>query len=222
LVFVVHTLDGCRSETELADLISLLGQPLREHNLPVTRILLTSLPEEHICDAFQGADTCPLPCEIPMNTTGEGAVSGIPGNEAPGSFHLCITSRIFSTRDRDHPCYEGFCKLRKRSRGTKLVIFRSSQVCMSNLGCPSLTESDSIRSHAQRYMKGFLESASPLMIKKAAVFEGSAVWSHGVIRRLETCGDVRIPGNFRDSEPEQHYRNVSGLQPTPGSSQLSV
>jgi hypothetical protein len=36
---------------------------------------------------------------------GEGVVSDIPGIEAPESFHLCITSRMFSTTDRDHSCY---------------------------------------------------------------------------------------------------------------------
>lgn len=40
--FVVDALDECMSATELADLISLLGQALREPELPVIHILLTS------------------------------------------------------------------------------------------------------------------------------------------------------------------------------------
>jgi hypothetical protein len=39
----LFTFDECRSETELASLISLLGQSLREHNLPVI----------HFREAFQ-------------------------------------------------------------------------------------------------------------------------------------------------------------------------
>jgi hypothetical protein len=53
LVFVVDALDECASEAELSDLISLLGEALRNPELPVTHILLTSRSEGHIREAFE-------------------------------------------------------------------------------------------------------------------------------------------------------------------------
>ncbi|KAG1825514.1 uncharacterized protein BJ212DRAFT_1474907 [Suillus subaureus] len=69
-VFVVDALDECISPTELADLISLLGQALREPNLPVIHILLTSCLEEHIHKAMQNEGMHSLVCKIPANTSG--------------------------------------------------------------------------------------------------------------------------------------------------------
>ncbi|KAG1774718.1 hypothetical protein EV702DRAFT_974333 [Suillus placidus] len=77
LVFVVDALDECTSESELADLISLLGQALREPDLPVIHILLTSRSEDHIRKAMQTKDMRPLVCEIPVKTFGEGVAATI-------------------------------------------------------------------------------------------------------------------------------------------------
>lgn len=76
-VFVVDALDECMSVTELADLISLLGQALRERNLPVIHILLTSRSEEHIRKAIQNEDVHPLVCEISLDTSGAGAAATV-------------------------------------------------------------------------------------------------------------------------------------------------
>ncbi|KAG2101820.1 uncharacterized protein F5147DRAFT_639493, partial [Suillus discolor] len=51
-VFVIDALDECKPET-VADLISLLGEALRDPELPVIHILLTSRLEEHIRKAIQ-------------------------------------------------------------------------------------------------------------------------------------------------------------------------
>lgn len=72
LAFIVDALDECTSKTELADLISLLGQALREPDLPAVQILLTSRSEPHICEAMREEKVCPLICEIPVKTSGEG------------------------------------------------------------------------------------------------------------------------------------------------------
>ncbi|KIK41321.1 hypothetical protein CY34DRAFT_49200, partial [Suillus luteus UH-Slu-Lm8-n1] len=56
LVFVVDALDECTSETELTDLILYLARALREPDLPVAHILLTSRSESHICKAFQNVE----------------------------------------------------------------------------------------------------------------------------------------------------------------------
>ncbi|KAG2740201.1 hypothetical protein P692DRAFT_20881320 [Suillus brevipes Sb2] len=77
LAFIVDALDECSSENELADLISLLGQALRDPDLPVTHILLTSRSENHIRKAMHTKDVCPLVCEIPVKVFGEGVAATI-------------------------------------------------------------------------------------------------------------------------------------------------
>ncbi|KAG2124244.1 hypothetical protein DEU56DRAFT_705388, partial [Suillus clintonianus] len=77
LVFVVDALDECISKTELTDLISLLGHALREPDLPVTHILLTSRSEDHIRKATQKEEMRSLVCEIPVKTSGEGVATTI-------------------------------------------------------------------------------------------------------------------------------------------------
>ncbi|KAG1908580.1 uncharacterized protein F5891DRAFT_1168697, partial [Suillus fuscotomentosus] len=74
-VFVVDALDECQPET-VADLISLLGEALRDPELPVFHILLTSRFEEHIRKAIQKDEMRTLVHEISVNTSGEG-VGGI-------------------------------------------------------------------------------------------------------------------------------------------------
>ncbi|KAG2035327.1 hypothetical protein BDR03DRAFT_1093230 [Suillus americanus] len=75
LTFVVDALDECTSEPELTDLILSLARALREPDLPVTHILLTSRPESHIRKAFQNKEVQPLLCEIPVKTSGEGVAT---------------------------------------------------------------------------------------------------------------------------------------------------
>ncbi|KAG2150878.1 hypothetical protein DEU56DRAFT_691875, partial [Suillus clintonianus] len=72
LSFVVDALDECTSEPELTDLILSLAQALREPDLPVIHILLTSRSESYIRKAFQNANVQPLLCEIPVKTSGDG------------------------------------------------------------------------------------------------------------------------------------------------------
>ncbi|KIK45389.1 hypothetical protein CY34DRAFT_543387 [Suillus luteus UH-Slu-Lm8-n1] len=67
--FVVDALDECVSKTEVADLISLLGEALREPDLPVVHILLTSRSEEHIREAIQEKEGCAPVWGIPMKIT---------------------------------------------------------------------------------------------------------------------------------------------------------
>ncbi|KAG2744708.1 hypothetical protein P692DRAFT_201116541 [Suillus brevipes Sb2] len=77
LAFVVDALDECTSETELTDLILYLARALREPDLPLVHILLTSRSESHICKAFQNVEVRPWVCEIPVKTSGEGVAATI-------------------------------------------------------------------------------------------------------------------------------------------------
>ncbi|KAG2152812.1 hypothetical protein DEU56DRAFT_752107 [Suillus clintonianus] len=96
LTFVIDALDECtesldqaspesldqstfenKSEIELAELISLLAQALRDPNLPVIHILVTSRSEAHIQEAMQNEDVCPLVCEIPVKISGQGVAATI-------------------------------------------------------------------------------------------------------------------------------------------------
>ncbi|OAX36405.1 hypothetical protein K503DRAFT_301249, partial [Rhizopogon vinicolor AM-OR11-026] len=77
LVFAVDALDECTSEAEIVDLISVLGQALRDPDLPVTHILLTSRSEPHILNAFQKEEVHPLVCEIPVKISGLKSVATI-------------------------------------------------------------------------------------------------------------------------------------------------
>jgi hypothetical protein len=52
LAFIIDALEDCPSKTELADLISLLGQAFREPDLPAIQILLTNRSEPHICEVM--------------------------------------------------------------------------------------------------------------------------------------------------------------------------
>ena len=66
LVFVIDALDECTSETEVTDLVTLLGQALREPDLPAIHILITSRPEAHIYEAIHEEEVYPLVHEIPV------------------------------------------------------------------------------------------------------------------------------------------------------------
>ncbi|KAG2141181.1 uncharacterized protein EDB93DRAFT_641721 [Suillus bovinus] len=77
LVFVVDALDECMSETEAADLISLLSEALRQPGLPVVHVLLTSRSEEHIREIIQEKEPYTLVQEIPVETTVMGVIVAI-------------------------------------------------------------------------------------------------------------------------------------------------
>jgi hypothetical protein len=74
LSFIVDALDECSSEPELTDLILSLAQALREPDLPVTHILLTSRSELHISKVFQNDEVRPWVREIPARTSVEGGI----------------------------------------------------------------------------------------------------------------------------------------------------
>jgi hypothetical protein len=71
MVFVVDALHECTSKAELADLITLLARVLREPDLPVIHMLLTSDSQTHIREAFHTAEVRPLVSEIRASTPGE-------------------------------------------------------------------------------------------------------------------------------------------------------
>jgi hypothetical protein len=77
LVFVVDALDECTSETEITYLISLLGQALREPDLPVIHLLLTSRSEAHIREVIHEEAVRTLVCEIPVHISGHGVTATI-------------------------------------------------------------------------------------------------------------------------------------------------
>ncbi|KAG1759262.1 hypothetical protein EDD22DRAFT_152249 [Suillus occidentalis] len=93
LAFIVDALDECTSETldqptfesldedksesELAELISLLARALRDPELPVIHILVTSRSEGHIREIMQNEDVRPLVGEIPVNISGKGVATTI-------------------------------------------------------------------------------------------------------------------------------------------------
>ncbi|KAG2141182.1 uncharacterized protein EDB93DRAFT_641773 [Suillus bovinus] len=90
--FVVDALDECVSETEVADLISLLAYALRQPDLPVIHILLTSRSEAHICEAIRGEDVYPMVCEIPVKISGEGvaAIISLDGADVDNDIYIVL------------------------------------------------------------------------------------------------------------------------------------
>ncbi|KAG2740986.1 hypothetical protein P692DRAFT_201894793 [Suillus brevipes Sb2] len=102
-VFVVDALDECKPET-VADLISLLGQALRDPDLPVIHILLTSRSEEHIRKAIQKEEMRTLMCEIPVNTSGDGvaATISLDGEDVDNDIYLFLQYSFTELRSR-HP-----------------------------------------------------------------------------------------------------------------------
>jgi hypothetical protein len=79
LSFVIDALDECTSEPEVKDLILSLARALREPDLPVTHILLTSRSESYISKVFQDDEVRPLVREIPVRTSGEGGIISLDG-----------------------------------------------------------------------------------------------------------------------------------------------
>ncbi|KAG2128321.1 uncharacterized protein EDB93DRAFT_1256705 [Suillus bovinus] len=79
LSFVFDALDECTSEPDITDLILSLAQALREPDLPVTHILLTSRSESHISEAFKNEEVHLLVREVPVRTSGEGGIISLDG-----------------------------------------------------------------------------------------------------------------------------------------------
>lgn len=78
LVFVVDALHECTSKAELANLITLLAQVLRDPHVPVIHILLTSNSQTHIREAFQRAGAHSLLSEIRTSTSGKILAMDVP------------------------------------------------------------------------------------------------------------------------------------------------
>ncbi|KAG2345366.1 hypothetical protein BDR05DRAFT_864029, partial [Suillus weaverae] len=104
LVYVVDALDECTSETKVADLIFLLGRALRDPELPMTHILLTSRSEAHINEAIQDGDIRPLVCEIPMRDSGNGvaAVLSLDGADVDHDIYVYM-EHSFRQMQRHNP-----------------------------------------------------------------------------------------------------------------------
>jgi hypothetical protein len=104
LTFVVDALDECTSSAELADLITFLASALREPDLPVTHILLTSRSESHICKVFQQEEVRPLVCEIPVQTSREGVATiiSLDGVDVDNDIYIFLR-HSFSELESRHP-----------------------------------------------------------------------------------------------------------------------
>ncbi|KAG1861302.1 hypothetical protein F4604DRAFT_1957601 [Suillus subluteus] len=108
LTFVINALDECTSEPDLTDLILSLARALREPDLLVTHILLTSRSELHICKAFQNKEVQPLLCEIPVKTSGEGAATiiSLDGADVDKDIYIFLQHSFteLASRHRDALC----------------------------------------------------------------------------------------------------------------------
>jgi hypothetical protein len=120
LTFVIDALDECAiesynecssepldqstSKSELADLMSLLGEALREPDLPVTHILLTSRSEEHIRKAMQTEEIHSLVLEIPVKTSGEGVATiiSLDGADVDNDIYVFL-KHSFKDLESRHP-----------------------------------------------------------------------------------------------------------------------
>jgi hypothetical protein len=104
LSFVIDALDECTSEPELTDLILSLAQALRDPDLPVTHILLTSRSETHISEVFQNEEVRQLLCEIPVKTSGEGvaAIISLDGADVDADIYIFL-QHSFAKLARRHP-----------------------------------------------------------------------------------------------------------------------
>jgi hypothetical protein len=102
LSFVVDALDECTSEPDLTNLILSLARALREPDLPVTHILLTSRSESHICKAFQNEEVRPLLCEIPVKTSGEGGIISLDSADVDNDIRMFLQYSFEELKSR-HP-----------------------------------------------------------------------------------------------------------------------
>jgi hypothetical protein len=103
LVFVVDALDECTSEDKITYLISLLGRALREPDLPVIHILLTSRSEDHICEGMHDEAVHPLVCKIPVQTSGEGsALISLDGANIDNDIYIFMKHSFTKLGSRNH------------------------------------------------------------------------------------------------------------------------
>ncbi|KAG2107703.1 uncharacterized protein F5147DRAFT_613219, partial [Suillus discolor] len=88
----IEPFDKKKSEVELAELISLLAQALRDPDLPVIHILVTSRSEAYIHEAMQQKDVSPLVCEIPVKISGQGvaAIISLDGADVDEDIYLFL------------------------------------------------------------------------------------------------------------------------------------
>ncbi|KAG1893672.1 uncharacterized protein F5891DRAFT_765248 [Suillus fuscotomentosus] len=102
-VFAVDALDECQPAT-VADLISLLGEALRDPELPVFHILFTSRLEEHIRKSIQKEEMHPLVYEIPVNTSEEGVagIISLDGEDVDNDICTFLQHSFMELRNR-HP-----------------------------------------------------------------------------------------------------------------------
>ncbi|KAG2344328.1 hypothetical protein BDR05DRAFT_989454 [Suillus weaverae] len=98
----VEPFDENKSEIEHAELISLLAQALRDPDLPVTHILVTSRSEAHIHEAMQHEDVRPLVCEIPVKISGQGvaATISLDGADVDEDIYLFLQHSFRKLRSR--------------------------------------------------------------------------------------------------------------------------
>jgi hypothetical protein len=123
-VFVIDALDECASETEVADLISLLGRALCEPDVPVIHILLTSRSEGHIHDAIQEDGVRPLVCQIPVNT-GVGEVFSLDGVDVDNDICIFLEQSFRKLRSRcsnfPQPTEDELARLASRA-GRRFIV----------------------------------------------------------------------------------------------------
>ncbi|KAG2137517.1 hypothetical protein DEU56DRAFT_901431 [Suillus clintonianus] len=107
LSFVIDALDECTSKAELVELITLLGQALREPDLPKLHILLTSRLEAHVRRAMEDEEVHQLVCEIPVKTSGDGVpdIISLDGADVDNDIYVFFNHSFASLRDhhRDFP-----------------------------------------------------------------------------------------------------------------------
>ncbi|KAG1788694.1 uncharacterized protein HD556DRAFT_851087 [Suillus plorans] len=145
LVFVIDALDECTpeslesesfdeptSESELADLISMLGEALCEPDLPIVHILLTSRSEEHIRKAMQTEEMHTLVCEIPVKTSGKGvaATISLDGADVDNDIYIFLqhSFRELESCHPDFPQPSGDQLTRLASRAGRRFIVASTMM----------------------------------------------------------------------------------------------
>ncbi|KAG2135166.1 hypothetical protein DEU56DRAFT_738202, partial [Suillus clintonianus] len=103
LVFVVDALE-CLSKAALVDLISLIGEALRQPDLPVTHMLVTTRTESHIYNAFQTEEVRPLVYEIPVHTSEEGiaTIISLDGADVDNDIYIFLQHSFRKLQSRHH------------------------------------------------------------------------------------------------------------------------
>ncbi|KAG1794407.1 uncharacterized protein HD556DRAFT_1236935, partial [Suillus plorans] len=125
-VFVVDALDECERNA-VADLISLLGEALRDPELPVFHILLTSRLEEHIREAMRREEMRTLVYEIPVNTSGEGVAGTISldGEDVDNDIYILLQHSFMKLRSRrpdfPRPTADNLARLANRA-GRRFIV----------------------------------------------------------------------------------------------------